>query len=190
MATVIDTVVRDGRTIAVYDNGMERDLDRGRIIRPPTSALITKENANEYHRARQQKAKARLRAAIKEAHNGKMTPVKSSAAAFAESGALLYEEIVLNADAYPRDRLEAWKELGKQAEILTDGKDKSDEPGQAAAGFFTAATALLNSMREHIHASTDGAIDGLVTESDISDTNNLRIGDGSDNSPTDESEDE
>jgi hypothetical protein len=43
---------RDGRTVLVYENGMERDEATGHIIRPPTSALITAENALDYQRRR------------------------------------------------------------------------------------------------------------------------------------------
>lgn len=144
MATIVETVERNGKTIAVYDNGMERDVGAGRIIRPPTSALITRENAKDYIRKRKEKQAALLRAAIKREHNSKMEPIaNSSAAAFAESGALLYSEIVLNADAYPRDRLETWKTLGQAAEVLADPRDRSDDgtPNAAMIAALNAASA-------------------------------------------------
>jgi hypothetical protein len=63
MATVIDTVEKDSRTILVYDNGMERDADTGHMVRPPAAALITTtEKANELQRKRLELKRERLAA--------------------------------------------------------------------------------------------------------------------------------
>jgi hypothetical protein len=43
---------RDGRTVLVYENGMERDAATGHLIRPANSDLITTENALDYSRRR------------------------------------------------------------------------------------------------------------------------------------------
>ncbi len=63
MATIIETVERENKTIHVYDNGMEKDASTGRMVRPPTSALITTtEKANEFQRRRQELKQQRLMA--------------------------------------------------------------------------------------------------------------------------------
>lgn len=191
MATVIETVERDGRTIAVYDNGMERDVNKGHLLRPPTAALITKENANAYHRARQEKTAALLRKRITEATNKVSTLQHAgSASAVADTGGILWEEIVLNPDAYHRDRLEAFEKLGKMAQIIPDARQAGEEPAQGAADVLNAATALLTAMKELLHAQPNGATDAQVLGSDIPITNNLRIDEPSTASPTGESEDE
>ena len=46
MATVIDRISRDGVTVLVYDNGMERNADTGHIIKPPPAAMLTSEKSN------------------------------------------------------------------------------------------------------------------------------------------------
>jgi hypothetical protein len=44
---LIDTIEREGRTIAIYDNGMERDVEANRIIKPPAGASFTPETSLE-----------------------------------------------------------------------------------------------------------------------------------------------
>jgi hypothetical protein len=61
MAAVVETVERDGKSVLVYDNGMEKDATTGRMMRPPTAALIqTSEQANAYQRRRQELKRERL----------------------------------------------------------------------------------------------------------------------------------
>lgn len=143
MASVVSEREQDGRIVLVYDNGMERWKDTGRIAKPAENTLLTGERATVLHRQRQEKAAAALRARILDAHNrGDMTPVNSSVAAFAESGALLYEEIVLNAESYARDRLEAWEKLGKYAQVLpADVRNVQADPNTALQAVTAAANA-------------------------------------------------
>ena len=60
-AKVVETVERDGRTIDIYDNGMERDVERGRLVRGPANTLITAENATVFYRQRLEKKRQRAR---------------------------------------------------------------------------------------------------------------------------------
>lgn len=133
---------RAGRQIAVYESGLERDMESGRIVKPAPGTLIRAETSTEYHRARREKYKRRLRAGLVNAARAGMFPpgtlVKSSADVFAESGVMLFEQIVMNPEAYPRDRLEAYKELGKQAEVLTEPDSGAGQAGAAGAGLALA----------------------------------------------------
>lgn len=133
MAKIVRTEERDGHLINVYESGAEYDTTDKKLIRPPASSLITAENVTVFNRRRKEKAAAALRARIVEAHNKKMDVVKSSAAAFADSGALLYEEIVLNDNAYPRDRMDTWEKLGKYADVLP-ADIRQVQPEQPATG--------------------------------------------------------
>ena len=60
MATIINTIQRDGKTIAVYDNGMERDVNAGRIVKPPDGTLITPERSTEMYRRRMELKRERI----------------------------------------------------------------------------------------------------------------------------------
>jgi hypothetical protein len=62
MADVVEIVERDGHRIAIYDNGMERDLNRGRLVRPPSNNLITAEKSTEFYRLRVEKKRQRAEA--------------------------------------------------------------------------------------------------------------------------------
>src|SRR5574337_963542 len=109
MAERVGESERNGRKTWVYANGLELYQDTGSIAKPMTGTIITRERSTLLHRRRQEKAAALLRARVLQAHNRRMEPVRSSAAAFADSGALLYDEVVLNPDAYPRDRADLWE---------------------------------------------------------------------------------
>jgi hypothetical protein len=138
------------------------DTEKGRIVGTvgKNPHAITAQNAHVLLRKRQEKQSALLRAALRREHNSKMEPkANSSAAVFAESGALLYSEIVLNADAYPRDRLEAWEKLGKHAQVLGDNKDKSEEPQVGAAETVQAVAALFKLMQAAVQRESGEVVD-------------------------------
>src|SRR5258706_6261237 len=120
----VEKVPAEPRT-KVLSNGVVLDLDKGRFIAGGNvTNKITKENATEFHRARQEKTKALLRDRIIKAHNQNMPwLVKTSSGAFAEAGTMRYEVIGIQCDAYPRDRMEAWSTLGKAAGVLSDPRE-------------------------------------------------------------------
>jgi hypothetical protein len=60
MANVIDTIQKEDKTIWVYDNGMERDANTGKIVKPPPATLITQEKSSEFHRRRQELKQERI----------------------------------------------------------------------------------------------------------------------------------
>lgn len=113
--------------------------------RPPNK--ITRENATEYHRKRQEKARSLLRTRIREVTQTRGgVDARSSAEAIAEAGAMLWEEVVLNPDAYPRDRLDAYLKLGQLVGILPSGRDADPDAGQdrdALAGLGREAVLAL-----------------------------------------------
>ena len=127
MANKVQEIERDGRTIAIYDNGLERDVESGRIVKPAPGALITSENARVIQRKRQEKAAAKLRARIL-ASTQRRSDVKlsGSADAVAEAGGYIWDEVVLGEDVYPRDRLEAWEKLSKYAGVLPADVKRQD----------------------------------------------------------------
>jgi hypothetical protein len=129
MATRIETVEREGKLVYIYDNGMERDAASGQIIKPPAGKPFTPETAKLARRKRQEKTARLMRQRIRETHNAIMPhPVQTSAEAFAESAAMIYEQVVVNSEAYPRDRLEAWEKIGKYAGLLpADAKERAED---------------------------------------------------------------
>jgi hypothetical protein len=153
-SNLVETIERDGRTIAIYDNGMERDVERNAIIRPPTAALITKQTSQDMHRKRQEKAASILRQRIKEA-TAKVSanPVPNSAAAVAEAGAILWEEVVLNQEAYPRDRMEAWFKLGQLAGVIPNAKEREGQE-KSTGGDVGALADLVREVRLAVQQQT------------------------------------
>lgn len=169
MATILRTEERNGDIIAIYESGAEYNQSKGRLVKAPPKAQITPENSNEYKRKRQEKAARLLRERIVQAHNrGDMEPVKGSAEAFAESGALLYEEIVLDKNAYPRDRMDVWEKLGKYGGVLPSDIRKQDDTAQAvataAAAGAAVATVLERVLRDVRQAQERGAVEGRVVD--------------------------
>ena len=141
MSKVVETVERDGEVIRIYESGAEYSVTRGRLVKPAARTLITSQNATEYNRKRQEKTAAALRARLTDAAAASLpVPVRDSAEAFAESGAMLFEQVVLNSEAYPRDRMEAWEKLSKYIGALpADIKHTQPDDGTAAARLNAAA---------------------------------------------------
>jgi hypothetical protein len=138
---------REGRRVAVYKSGLERDADTGRIIKPAPAVLFRAENAKVIQGKRQEKQAARLRARIAASARAGLPPdlgarVKDSADAFAEAGAMLFEQVVLESEAYPRDRLQAWETLGRYAGVLPDQTSKPDPDAARLAGLNAAGAAM------------------------------------------------
>lgn len=154
--------------IAIYDNGMERDVEKNTIIRPPTAALITKQTSHDMHKKRQEKASRLLREKIRAATE-KVSDQKipTSAAAVAEAGGILWDEIVLNAEAYPRDRLDAWLKIGQMAGVISNARER-EEPGKSdPAGTIGALADLVRELRQAVQTRDVTVIDVTVEDTDI-----------------------
>jgi hypothetical protein len=155
----------------VLKNGAVYDLDKGRIVAMDPSKnphTITAQKSNEFRQQRKEKQAALLRQAIvSETGDLLQVPTRGAAAAVAAAGGILWREIVLSPDAYPRDRMEAWEKLGRHAGILADPREPAqDTPLQQAAQFTSALADLVRTLRAtiqpgdaHLHATDTGVID-------------------------------
>jgi hypothetical protein len=148
MATIVRTYVHEetGHRINVYESGAEYDADAGRLVKPAAGTVIdSTKKATEYNRRRREKTAAALRRRVTAAMNAGLLPpgefVNGSAEATAAAGAVLWEDVVMNADAYPRDRILAFETLTKYMGTAPakDGTDGTD--GTAAAAMRDTARA-------------------------------------------------
>jgi hypothetical protein len=48
MPTIVDTYIKDGETINVYESGAHYNVTRKHLVRAPESAMITKENVGRF----------------------------------------------------------------------------------------------------------------------------------------------
>lgn len=168
-AKVKEVIERDGREIAIYDSGLELDKETGKIVKPAPHTVLTPERATLLHRQRQQKAARLLREAIVTETMDKLdVPQHGAAASVAAAGGILWREIVLSEQAYPRDRLEAWEKLGKYADVLpADMRRGDDQPMQQATELTDAITGLIRAISEATQR----------TQPDIVDVDNYTNGD-------------
>jgi hypothetical protein len=145
---------------------MEMDLDRKKIIRPPTAALITKDNARAMAAKRQEKAARLLREAIVTETMDKLeVPHHGSAAAIAAAGGILWREIVLDKDQYARDRLEAFTKLGAIAGVIPNAQQRPEpEKNDGVAGVMAATADLLRELRAVIQPRD--VVDGTATDAE------------------------
>jgi hypothetical protein len=148
MATRIETIHREGKLVHIYDNGAEQDAATGRFIKPARGVAFTPETAKLARRKRKEKMQRLTRQRIAETHNGIMpNPVRTASAAFAEALAMLWEQVVLNSEAYPRDRKEVFEMAAKYADLQpADLKEQVEENAallNAAASAANAETARI-----------------------------------------------
>jgi hypothetical protein len=142
----------------ILKSGVIYDENKGRFVGKAhdNPYAFTSENAHEFHRLRREKTAALLRLRIVEVYNAGMPDsAKSSAGAFAGAGAMLFEQIVLNSEAYPRDRMEAWDKLGKAAGVLADPREPGGTDGgmQGASDLITGVNKLVELLRDTIQPS-------------------------------------
>ena len=160
-----------------YGEGRIVRGDRGLFLPGSrTPKPITRENAHTFAQARKEKAASLLRARILEA-TSRHSDIKltGSAAAVAEAGGILWEEIVL-ADAkklreaglpavYARDRLDAWQKIGQAAGLL-ETKQADQRPSDATmtqAGELVLR--LLTELRRAVRRDAEaGVVDAAVSE--------------------------
>jgi len=126
-----------GHSMREYQNGMIRDMQTARIVKPPNTSVITSENASDYHRMRREKKERMIRNEILEKQNRlsandpkRIRPASNAIEAIAISAGLLWEEIVLNQKAYARDRLQAYQEMTREAG-MSNSKNGGENPGNS-----------------------------------------------------------
>ena len=170
MATIIETIERDGDQIAIYDNGMQRNVTKGKLIHGPTSTLITKENARAIAQKRQEKAARLLRKQIRDATAENLQiSMKSSAEAIAVTGGMLWQDVVLNKDSYDRDRIEAFTKLGQISGVIPTPSHRDEPEKNSVAVAATVGAAVATAMaqiladvlqaQQQIHAQSADVID-------------------------------
>lgn len=125
MANVIDEVIREGRTIRLYDNGMERDAATGHIIKPANGTLITSENAADYHRARRERKKMIVAQAANESVNRQELIERYGEDAFI---AAVVSSVMVKAQN-PKDpkQVEAARFIFGEAGVGVDAGDESND---------------------------------------------------------------
>ncbi len=176
-AQVVEVVEGDGKTIWVYDSGMERDATTGQIVKPaPHTIIRTTEKASELHRRRQELARAELIAGATEAVaqlRPDLIPVAGSMAYIRAIGFATQSKAMM-----PKDP----KQTDAARLLLTVGAQIGAQP--VAPTNNNALQALGMMFVELARRS------GLLTETPISVSNNLRVGeqdnDVIDASPTDQ----
>ena len=123
---------------------------------------ITSENTRDYARMRREKQARLLRAAITDETGAVMRiPAGSSAAAVAAAGGMLWAQVVLNDQAYPRDRLDAWERIGRHAEILGDPRQAQDA-AQAVVPVSDVVSVLASVFRDVMQARRGDVVEGAV----------------------------
>lgn len=142
----------------VLANGAIYDMEKGRIVANPGggSHAITSATARGMLQKRQAKQAARLREQIaKETQAITNVKLSGSADAVAVAGGMLWAEVVLNADAYPRDRLDAWERLGKHAGILADPRQAEAAAGTSVSDVTDLVAALSGFVAQVRAARSD-----------------------------------
>ena len=94
---------------------------------PGSGGGITRDNARQMLQARKDKTARLLRDELaKRAESSGSLKLPGNAgpsAVLAAAGGMLFDEIVLNPSAVARYRLDAWREIGSAAELLTDRRE-------------------------------------------------------------------
>lgn len=112
----------NGDTIAQYESGMIRNLNKSIILKPTDKPFFNKDNSHDMLRLRKEKTARKIREEISRAMFGKEFSNRPAESVGIAAG-MLWTEIVMNKDALARDRLNAWVALGKHAGLLTDMRE-------------------------------------------------------------------
>lgn len=167
MATVIETVERDGVLVNVYDTGMERRADNGHFVRPPASALITEQNSNEFLRKRLEKKRARAvagaNAALAKLRDAEGEPIWDAPVDddYIEAIVEAQTDLALTGNAYSTRAADFVMEQTGNKEAVR----AQETPIQQATAFLEALPAIVQLMRAaiqpaevQIHATIDADV--------------------------------
>jgi hypothetical protein len=109
----------EGNDIAQYESGMIRNLNTHHIIKSVDIPYFNKDNAEDMRRIYKENTANKIREEISRAMFGKEIKHQSSESVGIVAGQL-WLEIVMNKNALPRDRLNAWMTIGRHAGLLND----------------------------------------------------------------------
>lgn len=117
-----------GHVIVKYESGMIRDLDTHSIIKATDNPYFA-DNWREMQMQRKERAAAAMRDEISRQTFGLDDPHKSIEAVGYMAG-MLWKDIAMNPDAYPRDRLNTFLQIGMKAGLLSDERyNEATQPG-------------------------------------------------------------
>ena len=164
MATVLETVDRDGKKILVYDNGMERDAVTGYMVKAPPHTLITADNSADFHRARAEEKQRRVMlGAAKHLQKTKHLDALPTDMDVVEAVSESVAKRAMDSDYKNQKQIEAARWIMSESGLATD-------PEQAPAN-KTGVTRLFLLVAQ-LHERKTDVIDGQVTETDITVSDN------------------
>lgn len=164
-ATVVEEYTDEttGHLVRRYENGMLYDMTTGRIARPPDREYRGIQSAEDARRLRQMqvdRAEEAIAKAIadKTKEHGKISPLAGPVEALAAAAGILWDEVVLNSRAKPRDRREVYETIGRDAGLRRDARENRDTGGPDAPQVLDvdALRAVVAQLRE-AKALIDGA---------------------------------
>jgi hypothetical protein len=143
---------------------MERNLTTNRIVRPPTAALITKKTASAMgllsKEKRQERTARMIRSQIRSVTAEKFgVRMNTSSEAVAVTAGTLWQDVVLNPEAYARDRILAFNKIGQIADEIPNVLQRTDAEktpaGAAASAIGTElARQFMDIVRDVLTAQT------------------------------------
>lgn len=120
--------------IRVFRNGAGYDMQAKKIAYPPGTFApgaphITSDNAAALANKGRELTKQRIQEAILEQMKARGAQIKGPADAVGAAAGELWADIVLNKDAYPRDRRQTWLDISRAAGLLAERNTPQSAPG-------------------------------------------------------------
>jgi hypothetical protein len=156
-----------------YSDGSIRN-DRGHFVslQPVEfgTHIISSEDAAALAKRKHDKTRQKIEAALVNTARQHGVDAVDGADAAGHAAGLLWADVVLNSEAYPRDRREVWRDLVKAAGLVPDGKKAAQNSDQAAITFrfspdFAARVAELLQQRRAGRAA--GVSYGEIVDNDV-----------------------
>lgn len=169
MPVIVDTYIKDGETINVYESGAHYNVTRKHLVKAPESALITKENV---HKFKEQLAEKKRQAIIRGAGRALEKSGDWSTPNAEDVAEALAEAITIKAlNPDNPKQVDAARFILQEAG-MAETQTKSNEERQQFAATGDALHQLVGILREAMQAATTprDVIDGTV--SDVTDTRN------------------
>ena len=162
---LVETIERDGKTINIYENGLEQDASNGHIIKPPPHVLIdSSEKSIALHRARAEEKQRRVMlGAAKHLQKTKHLDALPTDMDVVEAVSESVAKRAMDSDYKNQKQIEAARWIMSESGLATD-------PEQAPAN-ETGVTRLFLLVAQ-LHERKTDVIDGQVTETDITVTDN------------------